>query len=297
MNDIKIGVAIPAFNEGTTIGSVALESKKHATRVLVVDDGSTDSTAEISSLADVEIIKHPKNLGKGVSLKTAFKWAIKNKLDILVTLDGDGQHNPNEIPTLIKPIVIGNADAVNGSRFMEIDNHAPGYRKLGQNLLTTATNIGSKSNTSDSQNGFRAFSKKTFDSFRFKTSGMGIESEMLIDLAKKGFTIVEIPISCKYNVNMPSKKNPISHGISVLLTIVKFVGADRPLTFFGIPGLIALITGVYFGINVVNIFYATSEIALGTALIMLLLIISGIFAIFAGLILYVISSTIKSLSG
>ena len=83
----------------------------------------------------------------------------------------------------------------------------------------------------------------------------------------------------------------------MLLTIVKFVGADRPLTFFGIPGLIALITGVYFGINVVNIFYATSEIALGTALIMLLLIISGIFAIFAGLILYVISSTIKSLSG
>ncbi|MDP7197686.1 MAG: glycosyltransferase family 2 protein, partial [SAR202 cluster bacterium] len=260
-------------------------------------DGSTDSTAEISSLADVEIIKHPKNLGKGVSLKTAFNWAIKNKLDILVTLDGDGQHNPNEIPTLIKPIVMGNADAVNGSRFMEIDNNAPGYRKLGQNLLTTATNIGSKSNTSDSQNGFRAFSKKTFDSFRFKTSGMGIESEMLIDLAKKGFTIVEIPISCKYNVNIPSKKNPFSHGISVLLTIVKFVGADRPLTFFGIPGLIVLIIGVYFGINVVNIFYATSEIALGTALLMLLLIISGIFAIFAGLILYVISSTIKSLSG
>jgi hypothetical protein len=126
---------------------------------------------------------------------------------------------------------------------------------------------------------------------------MGIESEMLIDLAKKGFTIVEIPISCKYNVNIPSKKNPFSHGISVLLTIVKFVGADRPLTFFGIPGLIVLIIGVYFGINVVNIFYATSEIALGTALLMLLLIISGIFAIFAGLILYVISSTIKSLSG
>ncbi len=147
MDDIKIGVAIPAFNEGVTIGSVALESKKHATMVLVVDDGSTDSTAEISSLADVEIIKHPKNLGKGVSLKTAFNWAIKNKLDILVTLDGDGQHNPNEIPTLIKPIVMGNADAVNGSRFMEIDNNAPGYRKLGQNLLTTATNIGSKSNT------------------------------------------------------------------------------------------------------------------------------------------------------
>ena len=295
MKELTLAATIPAYNDAATIGSVVLKAKKHVDKVLVVDDGSTDSIAEIASLAGAEVIKHDQNLGKGVALKEAFNWAIQKKIDILVTLDGDGQHNPDEIPSLTKPIITGVADAVNGSRFMGKNSDTPGYRKLGQNILTTATNIGSRLKITDSQNGFRAFSKKTFTTFKFKTPGMGIESEMLLDLDKEGFRILEVPISCKYDVDKPSKKNPLSHGVSVLLTIISYVSAAHPLTFFGIPGFISFLVGINFGLKVVNIFYDTGQIALGTALLMLLFITGGAFALFAGIILYVVSSTLKSL--
>jgi glycosyltransferase involved in cell wall biosynthesis len=295
MRKPTLAAAIPAYNEAATIGSVVLKAKKHVDRVLVVDDGSSDATAEIASLAGAEVLKHEQNLGKGVALKAAFNWAIREDVDVLVTLDADGQHNPDEIPSLVKPVLDGIADVVNGSRFLGRKSVTPGYRRLGQNVLTKATNIGGSLRITDSQNGFRAFSKKTFKAFKFRTPGMGIESEMLLDLAKKGYRILEVPVSCKYDVERPSKKNPLSHGISVLLTIISYVSTDRPLTFFGIPGFISLLIGIYLGLKVVNIFYASGQIALGTALLMLLFIISGTFALFAGLILYVISSTLKSL--
>ncbi len=297
MKELTVAAAIPAYNEATTLGSVVLKAKKHVHKVLVIDDGSMDSTSEIASLAGAEVIKQDQNLGKGVAFKEAFKWAIQQNADILVTLDADGQHNPEEIPLLLEPIIRGEADVVNGSRFLSINNTVPHYRKIGQKVLTSATNVGGSLEVTDSQNGFRAFSKNTFKAFRFHASGLGIESEMLLDLAKEGFRILEVPISCKYDVYRPSKRNPLSHGMSVLLTIVRYVGRDHPLSFFGVPGFISFLIGIYFGVRLVNIFNASGEIALGTGLLMLLFILNGTFALFAGVILNVISSTLKSLPG
>ncbi len=116
-------------------------------------------------------------------------------------IDGDGQHDPDEIPVLLAPILKGEADMVNGSRFLaQNGNHVPAYRRVGQEVLTMATNAGSHSNITDTQNGFRAFSKKTFNSFSFGQSGMAIESEMLMDASKAELRIKEVPIDVRYDV-------------------------------------------------------------------------------------------------
>lgn len=128
---------------------------------------STDRTKEVSELAGATVLSHKINKGKGVALKTGFEYA-KN-FDIIVTIDADGQHNPSEIPLLIKPIEDGVADLVNGSRYINNqDTSTPKYRRIGQTVLDTATNVASGVKLTDSQSGFRAFSSKCFNCFNFK---------------------------------------------------------------------------------------------------------------------------------
>ena len=140
-----ITAIIPAYNEQVSIGSMVLKTKMYVDRVIVVDDGSNDKTAEIAELAGAEIIKHETNKGKGKALETGFKEA--EGAEIIVTLDGDGQHKATEIPKLIKPIINGEADVVNGSRYMNGDDEdTPAYRRVGQNVLDIATNFNAQSN-------------------------------------------------------------------------------------------------------------------------------------------------------
>lgn len=284
-------VAIPAFNEEIAIGSVALRSRKYADEVVVVDDGSKDHTAEIATLASVKVLPHLNNGGKGAAIKDAFAYAKKQNADILVLIDGDGQHNPDEIPALLAPILNGEADMVNGSRFLvQNGNHVPAYRRLGQEVLTFATNAGGNMNITDTQNGFRAFSKKTFDCFTFGQSGMAIESEMLMDAAKVEMRIKEVPINVRYDVAKASTYNPISHGVGVLNSILGLISQRRPLLFFGIPGAILLITAAVFCFLVLNTFNNTHEVAIGYAMIFVLCTVIGIFSIFTGLMLWSITS-------
>ena len=116
LNGMMVTAVIPAYNEEKTIGSVVLEAKQHAMRVIVVDDGSQDATGKIAKLAGAQIIHHPQNQGKGAALKTGLQAA--EDADIVVTLDSDGQHHPQEIPQILEPIVQGRADLVNGSRYI-----------------------------------------------------------------------------------------------------------------------------------------------------------------------------------
>ncbi|WP_409199486.1 glycosyltransferase family 2 protein [Methanobrevibacter sp. DSM 116169] len=216
MNSIAL---IPAYDEEVAIGSVVLRCLQYVDDVLVIDDGSSDKTSEISKLAGAKVITHGKNLGKGMALKSGFD--VLDYYDIIVTIDGDGQHNPDEIPKLLQPIIEGNADFVNGSRYLNgPEENTPSYRRVGQKVLDIATNISSSVDVTDSQSGFRAFSKKTCDSFKFRDTGFGIESEMLADAAEDYLKIVEVPITVRYDVD-GSTKNPISHGFGVLFKIVK----------------------------------------------------------------------------
>lgn len=216
LNSIAI---IPTYNEEVAIGSIVLRTLQYVDKVLIVNDGSDDKTEEVAKLAGAEVINHTKNLGKGEALKSAFQ-AIGDAY-IIVTIDGDGQHNPDEIPNLIKPILEDGADLVNGSRYMNgPEENTPAYRRVGQQVLDAATNISAGIKITDSQSGFRAFSNKAKDCFRFKDTGFGIESEMLVDAAEAGLKIVEVPITVRYDVD-GSTKDPITHGVGVLLKITK----------------------------------------------------------------------------
>ncbi|MGZ7210370.1 MAG: glycosyltransferase family 2 protein, partial [Methanobacterium sp.] len=192
---------------------------------IVVDDGSNDNTSEIAKMGGAEVIKHLSNEGKGAALKTGFK-AI-NGYDIIVTMDSDGQHNPKEIPKLIKPILNGEADVVNGSRYINgLNSETPFYRRIGQTVLDKATYYNSGLEITDSQSGFRAFAKNTINSFRFKSLDFSIESEMITDIANNDFKIKEVEIGVRYDVN-GSTKNPVSHGFGVLMNILLDIGFQR----------------------------------------------------------------------
>ena len=216
---MKSVVIIPAFNEEAAIGEIIEKSLKYVDDVLVIDDGSSDSTCEIAEKSGARVIKHEINKGKGVSLKDAFDNV--DGFDVVVTIDGDGQHNPDEIPDLIKPIVSGDADLVNGSRYIDgFDEDTPAYRRVGQKVLDIATNITSGTNVTDSQSGFRAFRGNTIKYYRFRDTGFGIESEMLADASENNLKILEVPITVRYDVENSSTKGPVTHGVGVLVKIV-----------------------------------------------------------------------------
>lgn len=188
-----ITVILPAYNEEVSIGSVVLLTRLYADTVIVVDDGSTDRTADVARKAGAEVIVHEVNMGKGRALKTGF--AAAGGADIIVTMDSDGQHNPAEIKKLVAPIIEEDADIVNGSRYLNgVDKNTPAYRRVGQTVLDGFTNINSGLKITDSQSGFRAFAASTIDIFRFNANGMAIESEMLADAGKAGLRITEVDI-------------------------------------------------------------------------------------------------------
>ena len=289
-------LAIPCYNEEIAIGSILIRASKFADRIVVIDDGSTDRTTEIARAAGVEVIVHEKNEGKGAGIRDAFNYAKEINADILVLIDGDGQHDPGEIPSLIEPILKGTADMVNGSRFLgKCTNNVPKYRRVGQEVLTMATNAGGNCRVTDSQNGFRAFSKNTFDCFSFKQNGMAIESEMLMDASKANLDLIEVPINVRYDV-AGSTYNPVSHGFNVLNSIIKLVSQRRPLLFFSLPGSILLVIGSLFFIATLNIFNESHHISTVNAIAGMLCVVIGIFSLFTGMTLASIQN-IKAKAG
>jgi glycosyltransferase involved in cell wall biosynthesis len=289
-------LAIPCYNEEIAIGSILIRASKYADRIVVIDDGSTDRTAEIARDAGVEVIVHEKNEGKGAGIRDAFNYAKAIDADILVLIDGDGQHDPGEIPSLIEPIMRGEADMVNGSRFLaKGQNNVPKYRRVGQEVLTMATNAGGHCRVTDSQNGFRAFYKNTFDCFSLHQNGMAIESEMLMDASRANLDLVEVPINVRYDV-AGSTYNPVSHGFSVLNSIIKLVSQKRPLLFFSLPGSILLVIGSLFFVATLNTFNESHSISTVSAMAGMFCVVIGIFSLFTGMTLASIQN-IKAKAG
>jgi len=216
----KVIAAIPCFNTEASIADIVTKAKKYVDQVIVIDDGSHDGTAEIAKAAGALVIKHSINRGAGEAAKSCFEAARTNAADVLVTLDGDGQHNPDEIPQLLTPIRQGEADLVIGSRFLGDHSSMPKYRKFGINVITLLYNIGSKMKVSDAQGCFRAYSKKALASLNITESGFGFSVQLLIEARQRGFIIKEAPISCIYHEASHSA-NPVVHGLGVALSVVR----------------------------------------------------------------------------
>jgi glycosyltransferase involved in cell wall biosynthesis len=220
VNRAKVIAAIPCYDEEKFISEVVRRANKYVDLVIVIDDGSHDHTSQAAKAAGALIINHSVNKGYGESMKSCFEAAKVNHADILITLDGDNQHDPEEIAGFIAPILNGEADLVIGSRFLGDNGNMPRYRKFGIKVITWLFNIGSKVKISDAQSGFRAYSRRVLDTLSLTERGMGISVEVLIKASEKGFCIKEVPISCIYH-SEGSTINPLSHGLGVAFTVIK----------------------------------------------------------------------------
>jgi glycosyltransferase involved in cell wall biosynthesis len=239
-------MGIPAFNEEKNIAAIITKLMNITDTVIVCNDGSSDLTSKIAEKLGAIVINHKKNLGYGAAIKSIFLKAKEMNGDILVTFDADGQHRIEDIEKVTKPIIDQEADLVIGSRFLdESEKEVPQYRKVGIKVITKITNASIKKQLTDSQSGFRAYSKKVINELNPSEVGMGISTEILIKSSSKNFRIVEVPIKIIYSGDT-STHNPISHGSSVILSTIKYTSIEHPLKFYGIPSIIFFIIGLSF---------------------------------------------------
>jgi len=211
---------IPCYNERVFIGDIVCRTSEHVDQVIVIDDGSHDGTAKAARAAGALVIVHEEKHGVGGATRSCIEAAKVKNADIVVTLDGDNQHYPEEIPNLVAPILEGRADLVIGSRFLGRKSRMPRYRKFGIQVITWLFNVGSGVKISDAQSCFRAHSRRLLDAFSITESGFGFSVEVLIKARGKGFAMQEVPISCLYH-SESSTANPVAHGLGVTLTVMK----------------------------------------------------------------------------
>ena len=281
---LSVLAAIPAFNEGPTIGSVVLRAKQYAEEVVVIDDGSKDDTAEIAALAGAHVIQHARDLGKGTAIRTAWLFARERHPEALVLLDGDHQHDPKDIPRIVEPILAGKADVVLGVRWGKTSG-MPMYRRIGKRALDYATAVGTKNGMlTDSQCGFRVFSTRALSLIEPTDNGLSIESQMLLEAQERNLRIHEVNIEARYDIE-GSTLSPGRHGSSVLGRIVTLVSEKRPLFFFGVSGAVLLLIAVSLGVVLLQIYYSTRVFAIGYAFIVVLLGVVGILSMFIGITL------------
>jgi glycosyltransferase involved in cell wall biosynthesis len=291
-----IVACIPAYNEEDTIARIVLLTKKYVDRVVVCDDGSSDLTGEIAQELGASLIKHEARKGYGAAIGDLFTEAQKLGAEIIVSLDADGQHDPTEIPKLIEPIVNGEAEVVIGSRFLEEENnHVPRLRRLGIDAITRLTSAASGIPLGDAQSGFRAYSIDTLKRLELRESGMGISAEILLQFADENLRIVEVPISCRYEGIKTSTQHPITHGAGVVMSIVRSIVEEKPLMYLGVPGLIFLIIGTFFGFRLLQLYVLDRRIITNIALASISFILLGFFTIFTAITLYAVSRMRKQM--
>ncbi len=280
---MKILACIPAFNEEKVIGNLVKKTLSYADKVIVCDDGSSDNTFNEAKISGAKVIRHDKNLGKGAALKSLFDYARNLNFDVIVTIDGDGQFLPEDIPKLVTPIIEKKSDIVIGYRFDD-KTEMPSYRKIGNKVLDKITSLASDLPFRDTQSGFRAYSKKAIDLITFQTNGFGADSEILINISKKGLRISEEKVTVLYNTGgKTSTKNPLSHSGEVITSIIELVAIRHPLKYLGISGILFLIIGIFFSVLIISTFNDTryfsiplTLIAMGASLIGLMLLLMAV---------------------
>ncbi len=283
---LKIVAAMPAYNEAAHVSDLVRKAKQHVDEVIVFDDGSTDNTGEVARAAGATVFRHERNEGKGVAIQRIIAEARRRSPDVLVLLDADAQHNPDEIPRLVKAVMEG-ADLVIGSRILQAGK-TPRYRRIGQKILLSFARVISGRNLTDSESGFRALSRKALATLNLKEKGFAVETEMIAQAADGGLRIAEVPISNIYTAD-GSTLNPIKHGLGLLTRIIVMISERRPLLFFGFGGGILVLLGLLAGVMALWSLFTIKVLPFGMALLSASLLIIGILSIFTGIILNVVA--------
>jgi glycosyltransferase involved in cell wall biosynthesis len=223
-NAMLFSVIIPVFNEALTVVDVinrvktVLQKIGVRNEIIVIDDCSTDRSAEISRNAEVKVYSLKEHMGKGIALRAGF---VKARGDVLVTVDSDGSHRPEELLQLLTPILMGRADLVIGSRFLnEMGLSSKRFNAVGVRLFNFLIKILTKVSVSDSQSGYRVMKSMVLANLNLKSREYEIESEMLVKIAHKGFRVMEVPICFEQRTYGTSRLDPLVDGFKILLSIL-----------------------------------------------------------------------------
>lgn len=286
-------MGLPAYNEEENIAEIIEKLKKITPNIIVCNDGSSDQTGLIAEKMNATLVNHAKNMGYGASIKSIFTKFMEVDGDILITFDADGQHRIEDIQKVVEPIMNNDADIVIGSRFLgDGDEEVPTYRKFGIKTITNLTNAALDSKITDSQSGFRAYSRKVFPSIIPSEQGMGVSTEILIRAGKNNFRIKEVPIKILYT-GETSTHHPVSHGASVMLSTLKFISIEHPLKFYGIPGITFLGVGLFFVVWTIQYFTEFGSFPPVLALIAIGSTLFGLVFLMTAIMLYSIVNLIR----
>lgn len=292
--DGDVLVAIPAYNEASSIGEVVDTASEYADEVLVVDDGSTDETATRARFAGATVVEHGRNRGYGATLRTAFSEARKRGVDHLVTLDGDGQHDPRDVPRLVERQQQCDAEVVIGNRYHGDRIEIPRYRRFGLRIIDFLTNasIGlfrKSARISDTQSGFRAYDRRAISALaedELIGDHMNASTDILYRVLDEGYVVEEVGTTIRYDVEDASSYHPITHGLTLLNNILKTVERKHPMTVLGVPGFTSSFVGFGLGYWALTTYVETQSFPHVQAVIAGLLLLSGVFACFTAIVLH-----------
>lgn len=224
----KLVVLIPAYNEQAMIGTVvrsvmeqwkASELADIESEVIVVDDGSKDDTSQEAQRAGAIVLRHAMNCGLGAAIGTGFEAALRRNASIVVTFDADGQHDSQDIPGVISPILDNTADVVIGSRLLDPSGMPPD-RQLINWVANVVTWLLFGVWTTDSQSGLRAFSRRAVEQIRIKTNRMEVSSEIIAEVGRLGLRLAEVPIKAIYTTYSREKGQSNTNSFAILSNLL-----------------------------------------------------------------------------
>ncbi len=283
---------IPAYNEEKILPHVIQKVLPYVDKVIVFDDGSNDQTSIVAEKNGAQVISNKINQGYGAAIISFFELARQNNADVMITLDGDGQHDPSQIPQLIDELSKKNVDVVIGSRFVGKNSKTSRYRKAGIKIISSTSNLGTKFKVKDSQSGFRAYSKKAINLIHPTEKGMSVSTEILQKISNNGLKVSEVPVMISYDENS-SKQSSVPHGVQVLINTLKYISVKHPIPFFGFPGIVLLVVGFIVGYYFLENYLSTNDLFLGSLFGSIILVLLGSILCATSIILFSMATLMR----
>jgi len=239
---------------------------------------------------NAKVILNRHNIGKGAALKRGLIECLKYNPDIVITLDGDGQHDPAEIPKLLEPIENEEADLVIGSRYggSYMNLEIPRYRRIGLSIIDFMNRKLVNSRIKDTQSGFRVYTKNVIGIMsQYSSTGFGVETEQLSRAELYNLRIVEVPVTIRYKgLKNTSKQNAFLHGMRIVSTILEIAVEKRPLLFFGVSGMVLMVAAIITTVIVAQLYTKTTYFSVPLTLVALGFVFIGFMLILISLVLY-----------